>query len=317
MSDEAAVSAWLLMSVGDSRQHGGNAGYDDQVDVYYTWDSTVPNHAQVKRGDPIVLWDKEQLLGISVIEEIETKLRDKLLFRCPRCGRAGIKERKNRAPRFKCYKCQREFDEPTTQTTRVIEYRSRHDAAWTSLENLLPGSDLRRLCGSPKSQLSMRVLRWDAFQAALVGKGVSAERAVGRVLQRAPDFVFPQGHTLEFVRVRRGQSQFRDHLLRKQGETCAFTGQAPRRVLEAGHLYSYANLGVHHEHGGLMLRRDVHRLFDDGWIAVDPERLRLDVSVELEAFPQYAALHDRRVITQLRDTQVEWLSKHWAEHRAS
>ena len=219
------------------------------------------------------------------------------------------------SPRYKCYKCKGVFDTPDAQTATVTEYRSRHDAAWTSLENLLPGADLRQLCQSPKSQLSMRPLRWDAFQDAVSTKG--ADRAVDRVMQRAPDFAFPQGHILEMVRVRRGQRQFREHLLEAQGEKCAFTGEAPERVLEAGHLYSYAELGVHHEHGGLLLRRDVHRLFDDGWLAVDPETLKVDVSVNLESFPQYTSLHDRHLRMRLRDPQVEWLARHWAEHRAS
>jgi hypothetical protein len=52
--------------------------------------------------------------------------------------------------------------------------------------------------------------------------------------------------TVETVRVRRGQRQFRQHLLTAHGELRAFTGEAPVRVLEAGHLYSYAELGVHH-----------------------------------------------------------------------
>jgi hypothetical protein len=219
------------------------------------------------------------------------------------------------SPRYKCYKCKGHFDIPDTLTATVVEYRSRHDAAWTSLENLLSGRDLRQLCESPKSQLSMRSLRWDAFQEAVSTKG--AERAVERVIQRAPDFVFPQGHILEMVRVRRGQRQFREHLLDAQGETCAFTGKAPVRVLEAGHLYSYAELGVHHEHGGLLLRRDIHRLFDDGWLAVDPGTLKVDVSETLASFPQYASLHDRQLRTRLRNPQVEWLARHWAEHRAS
>jgi predicted RNA-binding Zn-ribbon protein involved in translation (DUF1610 family) len=303
------------MTVGDNRQHGGNAGYDDQADVYYTWDSTVPNHAQIKVGDPVAQWDKDRLLGLSVIEEIETERKGKLRFKCPSCSKAGIKARKNRSPRFKCYKCGHEFDQPETLTTTVVEYRSRHDAAWTSLEDLLPGNDLRQLCESPKSQLSIRPLRWDAFQESVVARG--AERAVGRVVHRAPDFFLPQGHSLEIVRVRRGQQQFRAHLLAERGEECAFTGDAPARVLEAGHLYSYAELGVHHEHGGLLLRRDVHRLFDDGWLAVDPDHLRVDVSDQLESFPQYASLHDRPLRTHLRDTQVEWLARHWAEHRSS
>ena len=315
MSGHSAVSAWLLMTVGQNRQHGGNGGYDDQADVYYTWDSTVPNHAQIKVGDPIAIWDKDRLLGMSIVEEIERETKEKLLFKCPHCGKAGIKQRTTKSPRFKCYKCSGVFETPNTHTVRIVEYRSRHDAAWTPLEGLLPASDLRRLCEAPKSQLSMRLLRWEAFQEAVSSKG--AERAVNRVIRRAPDFAFPKGHLLEIVRVRRGQRQFREHLLRAQGETCAFTGEAPARVLEAGHLYSYAELGVHHEHGGLLLRRDVHRLFDDGSLAVEPASLRVDVSKSLEPFPQYASLHDRPLHTKLRDAQVEWLARHWVEHRVS
>lgn len=76
------VSSWLLMSVGDDRQHGGNDGYDDRPDVHYSWDDTVPNHAGPAVGDPIVLWDKRQSLGMSVIEDIQTGFADKILRRC-------------------------------------------------------------------------------------------------------------------------------------------------------------------------------------------------------------------------------------------
>lgn len=315
MVDQSGPRAWLLMTVGDNRQHGGNAGYDDQVDLHYTWDSTVPNHGNIRQGDRIALWDKDRLLGMSVIEEISTETKEKLLFKCPACGMAGIKARKEKHPLYKCYKCGIEFDTPRSQVVTVTEYRSRHDAAWTPLDNLLPGAALRLLCESPRSQLSMRALRWDDFRQAVLSKG--AEKAVYRVEQRRPDFFFPQGHRLEVVRVRRGQRQFREHLLGSQGEKCAFTGTAPARVLEAGHLYSYAALGIHHEHGGLLLRRDVHRLFDDGWLAVKPDTLQVDVAESLESYPQYARLHDTVLQTKLHDEQLVWLDRHWHEHRAS
>lgn len=315
MEDMGEPSAWLLMTVGDNRQHGGNSGYDDQVDVYYTWDSTVPNHANIKAGDRVALWDKDRLLGLSVIEEISTETKEKLLFKCPRCSMAGIKARKAKVPLYKCYKCGSEFDVPRSQVVTVTEYRSRHDAAWTGLDNLLPGAELRSLCESPRSQLSMRSLRWADFEVALASRG--ADRALGRVDHRRADLFFPQGHRLEIVRVRRGQRPFREHLLDSQGEVCAFTGEAPARVLEAGHLYSYAKLGVHHEHGGLLLRRDIHRLFDDGGLAVEPDTLRINVADSLENFPQYARLHDHRLRTPLHESQIEWLSRHWSEHRAS
>lgn len=101
------------------------------------------------------------------------------------------------------------------------------------------------------------------------------------------------------------------------GNVCASTGGAPERVLEAGHLYSYAQLGTHFEHGGLMLRRDIHRLFDDGLLAVEPSKLHIDVSPDLAAYPQYARLHHEPLSSQLRDSQLEWLAKHWTEHRTA
>lgn len=326
MSDVPQPTAWLLLAAGENRQHRGNAGYDDQADIYYTWDSTVSNYANLKVGDPIAVWDKEHLLGISVIEAIETIANDKLLFRCPNteCGRAGFKERRLKVPRFRCQRCGAVFDEPATEVAAVTEYRSRHDAAWTSLDALMGAEQLRSLCESPKSQLSMRALNWTAFRTALEARG--AERAVSRVLSRArgnsspqsaaaTQFDSPQGHASAMVRVRRGQRNFRDHLLRSYGGRCAFTGSAPDRVLEAGHLYSYAELGEHHEHGGLLLRRDIHRLFDDGWLAVEPTTLEVDVSASLESFPQYARLHHQRLHVDLHDRQLEWLGKHWFEHR--
>lgn len=316
------------MTVGADRQHAGNSGYDDQPDVYYSWDSTVSNHRNIREGDVVVLWDKKQLLGMSVVEQIETGTSSKQVFRCPNhaCGRSSIKIRKTKTPRYKCQRCKYEFDRPVTEVIEIVEYRSRHDAAWTSLEGLVPGKVLRTLCDSPKSQLSMRSLNWSLFEEELITRGDDAVRAIQRVLGRSPIsrqgtvgsmLGIAQGHRQAVVRVRRGQGGFRKHLLSAQGAICAFTGAAPDRVLDAGHLYSYGKLGQHWEHGGLLLRRDIHRLFDDGWLAVDPSTMRVDVADYLARFPQYAKLHDRSLEVRLRDEQVEWLEKHWVEHRAT
>ncbi|WP_139224528.1 HNH endonuclease signature motif containing protein [Cellulomonas marina] len=131
------------------------------------------------------------------------------------------------------------------------------------------------------------------------------------------EFAPPQGHGRALVRVRRGQRQFREHLLAEQGQVCAFSGPAPERVLEAGHLYSYAQLGTHLRHGGLMLRRDIHRLFDDGMLSVSPSRLSVDVAPELARYPQYGRLHGQELHLRLRSEQVDWLAQHWQEHRAT
>jgi hypothetical protein len=193
------------------------------------------------------------------------------------------------------------------------------------LEGLLVATELPPLQEKPKSFNSMRELNWARFSSALTDHRASG--ALARLTARSPDIQwrdrsgvraeFSQGHSRAFVLVRRGQQKFREHLLANQGEVCAFTGGAPARVLEAGRLYSYAELGTHYEHGGLMLRRDVHRLFDDGMLAVEPSKLRVDVALALAAYPQYAQLHDRPLSVAPRGEQVEWLGKHWEEHRSA
>ncbi|GIG30224.1 hypothetical protein Cma02nite_28240 [Cellulomonas marina] len=319
--------AWLLMAAGDDRGHGGNEGYDDQIDAYYSWDSNVPNHRNLSVGDPIAIWDKQRLLGVSVIEEIQAEAGTKLLRRCPTCWKTRISERKSRLPRYRCMRCKAEFDEAVPDVVPVTVYRARYDAAWTALDGALNEDDLRALAKNPGDINAMRPLDWVGLTDALAARG--AVRAVDRLVARADlsvsgapsrpgvEFDPPQGHAHAFVRVRRGQRQFRDHLLSEQGGMCAFTGPAPERVLEAGHLYSYAQLGTHYRHGGLLLRRDIHRLFDDGLLSVQPSRLCIDVAPDLAKFPQYGRLHGERLTLQLRSEQVDWLAQHWEEHRTS
>ncbi len=310
------------MAAGENRGHGGNLGYDDEIDSYYSWDSNVPNHRQIQVGDPVAVWDKHALLGISVIEEIERAPGSKLLYRCPRCSTTRISERKRAAARYRCMKCQYEFVEPRLDVKIVDVFRARYDAAWTDLDGLLDGQEIRSLAVNPGDINAMRPIDWAKLQRLLVEKG--AIRAVTRATARIEvnhaastgiSLEVPSGFRHALVRVRRGQRQFREHLLAHQGSVCAFTGGAPRRVLEAGHLYSFAQRGRHEDYGGLMLRRDIHRLFDDGVLAVDPDRLRVDVASELEPYPQYARLHDQRLAVDVRDEQVAWLAKHWSTHR--
>lgn len=323
MDGNDRVRAWLLLAAGDDRGHGGNHGYDDQYDAYYSWDSLVPNSKAIRAGDAVALWDKRRLLGTSVIEEIESGPSTKILNRCPECRTTRITHRKTRSPLFRCNACKHEFNLPRVEVAEVTAYRARFDAAWTPLEGVLGADELRAATSNPREFNAMRSLDWSRFANAL--ERVGALKALHRVGMRLPDVTWPasggvaldvpQGFRNALVRVRRGQGRFRERLLESQGSSCAFTGAAPERVLEAGHLYSYARLGAHFEHGGLMLRRDIHRLFDDGALAVNPDSLRIDVSPTLAAYPQYARLHDLPMQAKIRDEQAVWLGEHWDEHR--
>jgi ribosomal protein L37AE/L43A len=167
------IPAWLVLAVGQDRQHGGNDGYDDSEAAYYSWDSTVGNHSKIAVGDVIVLWDKRTLLGASVIECISTGTETKARYSCPLCGKASLKARKTKLPRWKCFKCGGVFDKPTVVYDQVDTYRSEHARLWTDLTDCLTGAELRALCRDPRSQLSLRQLRWSDFCRAVErgGKG--------------------------------------------------------------------------------------------------------------------------------------------------
>jgi predicted restriction endonuclease len=84
--------------------------------------------------------------------------------------------------------------------------------------------------------------------------------------------------------------------------------------LEACHLYSYAEIGRHEADGGLLLRRDLHRLFDRGLLAVTEDGT-VDVADSLTPYPLYAALHGQPLLVMPTVRQKAWLAAHWAEWR--
>lgn len=303
--------AWLVLAAGDDRQHGGNDGYVDEPAATYSWDDTVPNHAALSVGDAIVLWDKRMLIGASVIERIEENDAIKTVYRCPSCGGSHIKRRKTLDPPWRCFRCSSNFADPAAEARTVHTYVSRHDVGWVDLDGVLSGAELRMLCRSPKSQLSLRPLMWADFRLA-VGRRISG--APLAVLDHRSERI-TGGHRHVTVRVRRGQGRFRARLLAEYGHVCAITGPAPLETLEAGHLYSYADIAEHHHHGGLLLRRDVHRLFDLGQIAVHPRSLTLDVHPEVAAYAPYVSLHGQPLAVAVGTAQRTWLSHHWNEHR--
>ena len=51
---------------------------------------------------------------------------------------------------------------------------------------------------------------------------------------------------------------------------CAVTGERTLPALEAAHIKPFAEGGSHNPQNGLLLRRDIHALFDGGYVTVTP-----------------------------------------------
>jgi len=73
------------------------------------------------------------------------------------------------------------------------------------------------------------------------------------------------------IRLRRGQPAFRAALLEAYGRRCAITGCAVEDVLEAAHITPYLGDLTNHVTNGLLLRTDLHTLFDCGLLSIEPK----------------------------------------------
>ncbi len=100
------------------------------------------------------------------------------------------------------------------------------------------------------------------------------------------------------IRPRLGQGAFRVLVTDIYGRRCAVTQERTLPALEAAHIRPYRCGGSHDAQNGLLLRRDIHSLFDSGYVTVTPD-LNFEVSrrirEEYENGRHYYALHGKRI----------------------
>ena len=118
-----------------------------------------------------------------------------------------------------------------------------------------------------------------------------AERMAARAREEEPE---ARWGAPRLVVPRLGQGAFRVLVTSQYERRCAVTGERTLPALDAAHIRPFAAGGPHAASNGLLLRRDVHSLFDGGYVTVTPER-RLEVSrrirAEFDNGRQYYALH--------------------------
>jgi len=84
----------------------------------------------------------------------------------------------------------------------------------------------------------------------------------------------------EIVR-RRGQKAFRFKMLRIYGGRCVICGCNVEAILEAAHITPYLGPETNRPGNGLLLRTDLHTLWDLGLIAIDTKEMKIWVSPNL------------------------------------
>jgi hypothetical protein len=99
---------------------------------------------------------------------------------------------------------------------------------------------------------------------------------------------------------RRGHPRFRQALLRAYDFRCAMSRCESSEVLEAALIKPYRGSATYHVSNGLLLRSDLHTLFDLGMISVDSSEMSVVISKKLED-TTYRFLAGRKIFIPKRE----------------
>lgn len=117
----------------------------------------------------------------------------------------------------------------------------------------------------------------------LIVRGIPAGTGEGFVPMPADDDISPgadDARRLRMVLQRRGQEKFRADLIGAYGGKCAVTGTRIEELLEAAHIAPHAQGTNYRVTNGLLLRADIHTMYDLHLLSVD-ERYRVHLSKRL------------------------------------
>jgi putative restriction endonuclease len=299
---------WVVLTFGEDRQHAGNAGYDDVPDKWYSYDSYVANHRQISSGHCLLICNRERALGIARIKKIDEEPSTRVLQRCSKCQGTGIKKRLTKQPLYRC-KNGHEFEEPVRENVSCTKYTARFTGTFEPFTEVFGRDFLRQGCPRYGDQNAMQEFEYLRMAAAFRDRFPKAANVIANFLENrypmpeaadedqdseasgyAPTPGDERQQLFRQIRARRGQQAFREELRARYGDRCAVSGCGILEVLEAAHIRPYRGNLDNHVENGLLLRADLHTLFDLDLIGIEPFTLTVHLHPDVSR-GEYQQLH--------------------------
>jgi putative restriction endonuclease len=287
------INYWVFKTVLDENKSFQTIdSYEDSPSEYYNFDSLVPNYKQIAENDYVVLIDKKRIIGFSQISYVDKSNGIKILRRCPDCRSTTITVRKNKVPKYRCNRGH-DFDSPVEASKNITKYK----AVFKSYISFLgDNTDLLQLrpyyINNYNQNMSMQKL--DPAAMELFGN-IKAQLNLDKYKTLSPQESYVRDDSnsynlekkdereiiLQTIKLRRGQQNFRRELLKKFDFRCVITGCEVVDILEAAHIKPYRGKNDNHIQNGLILRADIHTLFDLNLIAINPYSYDIEVSNDI------------------------------------
>ncbi|SMD08349.1 HNH endonuclease [Pedobacter nyackensis] len=321
---------WILKTVSDSeKSYQTIESYKDEVEKSYNYDSNVPNHKQIKEGDYAIIANKQKILGFAVIQTINTDTSTKVISKCWECKSSTIEPRKNLTPKYRCNKGHT-FEEPQTITVPITRYFAQYPETFIAYsdESERDVLSLRQYYSKYNQNLSMQSLNMDVlklfpsvyqslieqntFQVMLPANVANNETQDYNETPFYPINKDERESIKRQIKARRGQQKFRNDLRQRYGDKCMITGCEILDILEAAHIKPYRGINDNHPSNGLLLRADIHTLYDLNLIGINPQSLEITISKKLKN-SEYSIYQGKTLITITKIPDKASLENRWME----
>ncbi|WP_116600051.1 HNH endonuclease [Primorskyibacter marinus] len=141
------------------------------------------------------------------------------------------------------------------------------------------------------------------------------EDPIGEAIERNLDDIEAElpRRKQSWIKPRPGQAEFRRQSLERHGGKCAFTGTGVEEVLEAAHVIPHTGAAeFERPENNLLLRRDIHALFDLFLLSIEPGTGTVLVSTQLNGSP-YEDLQGKFVDHKLAASALRFHYKQFCE----
>jgi putative restriction endonuclease len=261
----------------------------------YTYATDDRSKKNVAAGDLLFLRDQKQLLAVAQVEDVTITRREQAVPKCPVCAIAKIEKRKRRDLPYRCFHGH-QFATPAEEHSAAVVHTAAFPQSCARIAASIEAAELRpfeltnsrhvKLKAAELVGLCSYVARRDHTVATLL-KNWLHERTVrldphdAQAAAAHSLMVDEQERPFEAIRMRRGISAFRDKLISRYGARCMISGCNVLALLEACHVGRYQGPEDNHPANGILLRSDLHTLFDLDLIGLNPTDMEVTIHADL------------------------------------
>lgn len=120
------------------------------------------------------------------------------------------------------------------------------------------------------------------------------------------------------LRIRRGQNKLRENLFYLYNEMCCITKTSVKEILHACHITPHSISGYNNTANALLLRSDIHDLFDSDLIGINPHNLKVVTSGALHK-SEYAKFNGVSLSRRIdgKSPDIDALKQRWDTFRST